>query len=193
MRTYTLTIAMMFAAWAAPEGSTPDVDLARLSMLSAPSGYEGSLRVVIRKSLPKGVASRVDNLGSLIIEGGKGSPHRLFVTSLDEPGLVVSRITPDGYLRLSPLGGIGPGGLDLRFFEGKRVVVRGKDGWIPGAVTAMSIHLRGKRPERFSIDDVWVDMGASSRDEAEAAGITRLAPLTLTKQFRSLAGTQVTG
>ena len=145
---------MIFAASAAPGGSTSDVGLARLAMHSAPSGYEGPLRVAIQKSLPDGVTTRVDNLGNLILEGGEGSPHRLFVTSMDEPGLVVSRITPDGYLRLSPLGGIGPGGLDLRFLEGKRVVVRGKDGWIPGAVTATSIHLRGKRPERFSIDDV---------------------------------------
>lgn len=188
-----ILLAIALGGAAAAEGWTVADDLERLASIPGPSGYETELRGAIRKALPTGLRQQVDNLGTLIVQGGEGSPHRLLIAAMDEPGLVVSGVSEEGYLRLSPLGGVGRGGMDLRFFEGKRVLVRGAGRWLPGAVMATSIHLRGRRPERFGLDDMWVDIGASSPKEAEAAGVTKLSPLVLTRRFRALAGRRVTG
>src|SRR5208337_1078206 len=66
------------------------------------SGYETQLADKIRTSLrePHPVT---DNLGDVIITVGNGAPHRLIVTPIDEPGFVVSQITPEGYLRVQRL------------------------------------------------------------------------------------------
>src|SRR5580658_3384763 len=75
----------------------------------AVSGYENQLEDEIRASL-RPLHPVTDNLGDVIITIGSGAPHRLIVTPIDEPGLVVSEITPDGYMRVQrlPQGGLPP-------------------------------------------------------------------------------------
>ena len=193
---------LLFAAAPAPPAG-PDADrpgrplaalLGDLVTIGAPSGYEGPVTEALREALPEGVTARVDSIGNLIVEGGEGAPHRLLYSSVDEPGLVVTRITEEGFLRAGALGGFGPrGGMDLRFLEGKRVLVRGGGREHPAAVITTSIHLRGNRPEKFTLDDLWIDVGASSPEEVAAAGITLLSPVTQNKEFRPLAGDRLSG
>ena len=68
----------------------------------AVSGYENQLADKIRASL-KALHPTTDNLGDVIVTIGSGAPHRLIVAPIDEPGYVVSEITPDGYLRVQRL------------------------------------------------------------------------------------------
>ena len=81
---------------------TPMMDVSRLAQIPAVSGYEQTLIEEIRTQL-RSLSPKTDNLGNLWISFGSGSPHRLLATSVDEPGYVVSEITPDGFLRVQRL------------------------------------------------------------------------------------------
>src|SRR2546429_220153 len=65
----------------------------------AVSGYEQPLIEELRAEL-RPLSPKTDNVGNLWVTFGSGSPQRLLVTPVDEPGYVVSEITPDGYLRV---------------------------------------------------------------------------------------------
>src|SRR5439155_840648 len=70
--------------------------------------------------------------------------------------------------------------------EGQRVTLFGRKGPVPGVVAVRSTHLTRGRPQRdeppFSVDNAYVDVGASSRDEVLALGISGLTPVSLTKR-----------
>src|SRR5689334_3691437 len=93
-----LTIGIaLFSSFALGQGAT-NVDLLTnlkaLTEIPAVSGYESDLSAKIRQQLGN-FSLQSDNLGNLIVTLGSGAPHRLIVTSIDEPGFVVSGITPD--------------------------------------------------------------------------------------------------
>ena len=75
-------------------------------------GFEQDLSAKIAKMLATR-KPRVDNLGDVLVTVGSGTPHRLIAAPIDEPGYVVSGITPDGYLTLQRL----PQGGDLPLFN----------------------------------------------------------------------------
>ena len=75
------------------------------------SGYENELVEKIRAEISAfhpTFHSKTDNLGDIVVTIGSGSPNRLIVTPIDEPGFVVSGITDDGYLRVQRLPAIRP-------------------------------------------------------------------------------------
>ncbi len=80
------------------KGQTRQADLNTLVSIPAVSGYEQELAGRIREDL-KALSPKTDNLGNVYVTLGSGAPHRLLVAPMDEPGYVVSAITPDGYLR----------------------------------------------------------------------------------------------
>ena len=57
------------------------------------SGYESELIEKIRAKLAA-FHPVVDNLGDVIVTIGSGSPRRLIVTPIDEPGFVVMKSPP---------------------------------------------------------------------------------------------------
>ena len=69
-------------------------------------GFEQDLSAKIAKILAAH-KPRVDNLGDVLITVGSGTPHRLIAAPIDEPGYVVSGITPDGYLTVQRLPQLG--------------------------------------------------------------------------------------
>jgi len=73
-----------------------------LPQIPAVSGYEQPLIEELRAEL-RPLSPKTDNLGNLWVTFGSGAPQRLLVTPVDEPGYVVSEITPDGYVRVQRL------------------------------------------------------------------------------------------
>ena len=102
---------------------------------------------------------------------------------MDEIGLIIHYIDERGLLFFSTVGGH-----DSAIAVGQRVWVHGKER-LPGVVGRKAIHLLepaelAKKP-KFS--DLWIDTGASSRIQAEAAvGIGDLA--TFQSGFQHLVG-----
>ena len=166
-----------------------------LATLDAVSGREAEARRYIQGRA--GGEQIVDNTGSLTVMFGSGSPHTLIVAGLDEPGYVVSRIDDQGYLRLHRLADPSPHHQFESFFAGQPVRVTIAEGrTLPGVVGARSVHLDDQRPygSRSARDTgLFVDIGASSRQQAAAAGVAVLQPVSFVKRFVRLGkGSRIT-
>ena len=169
-----------------PALANPAGRLLQLASIPGTAGHEAAVREAIEMALPASARVRADNLGSMTIaRRGNAGPHLLIVAPLDEPGLVVSGVQDDGYLRVhrhTP----GPAfALAAQFLVGQPVLIRTTDGrFVPGVTATPSTHLSGfrsadDRARVQTLDDIWIDVGASSRDEVTALGIRVLDPVTL--------------
>lgn len=143
----------------------PDT-LKTLCVLSGPSSYEGPVRdYLMARAKAAGALCRVDGMGNLICEkkGTKAAPGKLMLAAhMDEVGLIVRRITDDGYLKFACLGGI-----DRRVLIGKPVFL-GNDR-VPGVIGLKAIHLTTaeERKKVPKLEELFIDIGADSREEAE--------------------------
>jgi len=156
------------------------------------SGYEHELSEKIRAKLAP-LHPTVDNLGDVIVTIGSGSPRRLIVTPIDEPGFVVSDITPDGYLRLQRLPqGSGLPAIYNSLLSAQPVKVRTASGkWIDGVVAGISVHLHRANetlPDSSDIANMYVDIGATSAAEARAAGVDNLSPVAIDRKLQFPGG-----
>jgi len=160
------------------------------------SGYESAVAEKIRAAAkPHKLES--DNLGNLSITLGSGAPHRLLVAPMDEPGYVVSAITDDGYLRVQRLPQTAPHGLfdQLQFAQPVQIHTR-KGKWVTGVVAGLSTHLQGARrdaPRSNHPDDMYIDIGASSRAEARQAGVDVLDPIAIERQLLPMGFNKMAG
>src|SRR5271170_7167871 len=114
-------------------------------MIPSVSGYESSFTQLIRGEL-KDFSPKTDNLGNVYVTLGSGSPRRLIVTPIDQPGYVVSDITSDGYLRVQRLPQRPPAPIfdSLNFAQPVLILARnGKK--IPGVFAGLSVHLQPLR------------------------------------------------
>jgi putative aminopeptidase len=159
----------------------------------AVSGYENQLADKIRASL-KNLHPASDNLGDVIVTIGSGAPHRLIVAPIDEPGFVVSEITPDGYLHVQrlPQGGLPPIFNEMYSAQPVRIeTAAGK--WIDGVVAGLSVHLQPGRtnpPKASDLENIYVDIGASSEAEVRKAGVDILDPIVINRRLMNLADEQ---
>lgn len=165
-------------------------DLREFVATPAVSGYEQQLGQKLRAKLAS-LHPVVDNLGDVTVTLGNGSPHRLIVTPIDEPGFVVSDITEDGYLRVQrlPQNGLPPIFNELYGAQPVWVEASGEK-WIDGVVAGLSVHLQPGRmnpPRLTDLDNIYVDIGASSATEARKAGVDNLRPLVLNRRLFELA------
>jgi len=163
----------------------------RFASMTAVTGLEQAMADSLRVLLPGSVRDRA---GNVTLTLGQGSPKRLCTCPLDEVGYVVGNILPDGFLLLRRVGGGGAGRtasplLDQQL-EGHRVTVFGTRGAVPGVVAVKSTHLTrgrvgpaGGAPDPvFTVDNAYVDVGATSAAEVQGLGIAVLAPVSLAKR-----------
>jgi putative aminopeptidase FrvX len=161
----------------------------------AVSGYEQSVgkKIVARlkamsqkyAAAPSGI--KTDNLGNVTVTIGSGEPKRLVVAPFDEPGFVVSGITPEGYLTLQrlPQGGNLPLFNELHAAQPMKLQTP-KGEWISGAMAGVSIHLQPQRqhpPSMADLDNMYVDVGATSAAQARAGGADVLSPVAIDRTF----------
>src|SRR5205809_3304863 len=163
----------------------------RFASMTAVTGLEQAMVDSLRALFP---GSTRDQAGNVTLTLGQGSPKRLFTCPLDEVGYVVGNILPDGFLLLRRVGGGGGGRTASPLFdqqlEGHRVTVFGARSAVPGVVAVKSTHLtRGRvatgagAPDPvFTVDNAYVDVGASSAAEVQGLGIAVLAPVSLAKR-----------
>ena len=198
-RQAVLSLCVVACGVALPSASSAGAaelgDLQALATLDAVAGREAAARRYVQARL--GGEQVVDNTGSLTATFGNGSPHTLLVAGLDEPGYVVSLIDEQGYLRLHRLADPAPHYQFDSFFAGQPVRFTLGDGkLLSGVVAAPSVHLDDQRPygaRSRREDGLFLDIGAASRQEALAAGVEVLQPVSLVKSFARLGrGTRVT-
>ncbi|HET9366101.1 MAG TPA: peptidase M42, partial [Candidatus Angelobacter sp.] len=185
--------AQFVCAQSAPPQSGPQSITGTLRDLvetPAVSGYEQSVSKMIAaqlKAMPQHYNAKVDNLSNVTVTIGSGSPKRLVAAPIDEPGFVISGITPEGYLTVQrlPQGGNLPLFNDL--YAAQPLLLQTPQGnWIHGAMGGISIHLFPQRqhpPSMADLDNMYVDVGATSAAQARAGGADVLGPLAVDRTF----------
>ncbi|MCR3922298.1 MAG: M20/M25/M40 family metallo-hydrolase, partial [Firmicutes bacterium] len=104
-----------------------------------------------------------DTLGNLYVKKGTGKKPRVMLAAhMDEVGLMVVGFEKSGLLRVIKVGGI-----DDRVLVSKPVVVGNSH--VPGVIGAKAIHLQKpqERKKPIEIENLYVDIGVHSQDEAE--------------------------
>jgi putative aminopeptidase FrvX len=94
-----------------------------------------------------------------------GSPRIMFAGHIDEIGVMVTHIDDEGYLSFDTIGG-----WDHQVFVGQRVILLARSGQVTGVVGKKAVHLmeREERDKVSKVEDLWIDIGALSKTEAEA-------------------------
>ena len=156
-----------------------------LTKLHAPAGFEQPVVRYLRDAFaPLADAIEVDSFGNLYaLKRGRADHPRLMVEAhSDEIGGVVKSILPDGFLKIDRLGGV----LDA-LIVGRKVWVNGH----LGVVGAKSGHLQSadERVKVQVMDAMYVDVGASSADEARAMGIELGDPWVWLSELETMTNT----
>lgn len=111
-----------------------------------------------------------DKLGSLIAvkKGNEQGPKIMITAHLDEVGFMVSDITSDGFLKFVPLGGWWS-----QVMLAQRVHVLTRDGEITGVIGSKPPHILSneERNKVVQIKDMFIDIGATSKEEAIQFGV----------------------
>jgi endoglucanase len=155
----------------------------------SPSGYEERAAELYRqytKSFADEVTTDVHGNVYAVLNP-KAKMRIMLAGHMDEIGFIVHHISDEGLLYFS-----GIGGHDSTIPIGQRVWIHGKDR-IPGIIGRKAVHLlddeeRKKKPE---LKDLWIDIGATSKDEA-AKAIRIGDPVTFQAEFEMLMGDRAT-
>jgi len=149
------------------------------------SGFENEAREVIRRHLEPITTIEIDNLGSLIArkQGTSDAPRVMLAGHMDEIGLMVSFITKDGFIKFQPLGGWWD-----QVMLSQRVVVKGRNGEVPGVIGSKPPHLLSpeERKKVVEMKDMFIDIGASSEEEVKGMGIRPGDPIVIVSPFTSM-------
>lgn len=165
----------------------------RLSNAFGPPGFEGEVREVISELVEPLVDELyTDTLGNLIaIKRGASERALMLDAHMDEIGFMISFVEDGGFLRFTPLGG-----WDARIIPSHRMTVRADDGaLIDGVVGTLPPHLLSPedRNRAHKIEDLFLDIGASSAEEVAALGIHIGSPAVIGYPFQRLQGDMVAG
>lgn len=145
--------------------------LAELSNTPAPSGFEGAVRKILRREFQSaGLEISTDGLGSIIgvLRGSSASPRIMLAAHMDEVGGIVTYITPQGMVHFHLLGGW----LNQALVD-QRWTILTRKGPVLAVSGLISPHIVSPemRTRVFPRDEVFLDVGAHTKQEAEALGI----------------------
>ncbi len=149
----------------------------RLSTAPAPPGFEDEVRNVLREELSSSVDRLfTDPFGNLYAVKRGGTEDKLMVAAhMDEVALMVRYVEPEGFLRVTNLGGLNPAQL-----LAQRVIVHGRVR-LRGVVGTMPVHLGKEEPP--SMEDLYVDVGAVDSSILSRLGIRPGTPVTFDVPF----------
>lgn len=135
------------------------------------SGNEKEAREVMKKYIePYATEVFTDHLGSLIAKkvGQEDGPKVMVAGHLDEIGLMVTRIDDNGFLYFQTIGGWWS-----QVMLAQRVTVCTQKGDIVGVIGSKPPHIMPAEARRkpYEIKDMFIDIGATSKEEAESFGV----------------------
>lgn len=162
-------------------------------LVDAPSiaGSEENVRDVIRKELKPYVDEiRIDKIGNLITRKGKGSPKIMLAAHMDELGLMVKFIGKQGFIKFDMVGG-----WDERILPAKKFKIHTSKGSVIGVIGSKPPHIQEREEQKvpFKFKDMYIDVGADSKKEAEKTGIHVGDFITRHGEMNHMIGSKVTG
>lgn len=145
--------------------------LEKLSNVYGVTGREDKVASLMKKLLKPYVDEvKEDKLGNVIgtKKGEKNAPKVMLAAHMDEIGLLVKTITKEGFLHFAKIGGI-----DDRILLAQKVLVFTEKGPLHGIVGSKPPHIQ-KEEERKRVipyDELFIDIGATSQEEAKKMGV----------------------
>src|SRR5947199_795134 len=111
-----------------------------------------------------------------------GSPRLMLAGHADEIAMAVNYVNDEGYIYVRKMGGV-----DAAITKAQRVVIHTRNGPVRGVVGNVAPHLmkEEKEPKPPKIHDLFIDIGASNRKQAETLVRTG-DPITLVDEFEML-------
>jgi putative aminopeptidase FrvX len=151
------------------------------------SGYEAPIRSITRKYMESLGELSQDKIGSVICRkvGSSDGPRIMLAGHMDEIGFMVKQVSDEGFIKFLPLGG---------WFDqvllGQRVVIQTVKGDVVGVIGAKPPHLlpADERDKVVKRRDMYIDVGAVSKQDVEAAGVQLGDPIVPRADFVELAG-----
>lgn len=145
-------------------------DLEDLIKSHGPSGREEEVRETIAEIL-KPLVDEVylDSLGNLIgVRSGAGQLKVMLDAHMDEVGVVVRHIDKKGWIWFDRVGGI-----HEKAMLGQKVTILTDSGKVDGVVGLKGRHLLSDEEamKAVSLKEMWIDIGAGNRGEAEKMGV----------------------
>jgi putative aminopeptidase FrvX len=164
--------------------------LEALVKTSSPSGYEAGLAETYRSYIvPYADEVRTDVMGNVTAVRNPRAEFKVMMAAhIDEIGLMVHHISDDGFLHFQMIGGN-----DSIIADGQRVWLTGKRR-IAGVVgrKSMTVQSPSEMKQKPSTKELWIDIGAKSKGEAEA--VVSLGDVaTFQPEFQALLSGRATG
>jgi putative aminopeptidase FrvX len=137
------------------------------AMLTAPSpsGYEEPVQAVVREYVSDFADEVITDVhGNVIVGVNVDAPVRVLLAGhADQIGLVVTHIDENGFIYTLPVGGWDPQQL-----IGQRMTIWTKSGPVPAVIARKAIHLLNpeERKQVVKLEDLWLDIGATDKDDA---------------------------
>ena len=140
--------------------------LKRLLDTPGPSGFETAPARLWREEASSFAEVSADVMGnSLAAVNAAGGPVIMLAGHIDEIGVIATYIDDGGLVYIAPIGG-----WDTQVLVGQRIRFIGRSGDVVGVIGKKPIHLMklDEREKVSKITDLWVDIGAATKEEALA-------------------------
>ncbi|MBD0404730.1 M42 family metallopeptidase [Flammeovirga sp. EKP202] len=150
----------------------------------SPTGHEAEgQKIWLDYVKPFVDSSFVDNYGTAVAVVNPEAPYKVVIEAhADEIAWYVNYITPEGYIYV-----IRNGGSDHQIAPSKRVLLHGENGVVEGVFGWPAIHTRKPGKEANpSLDNIFIDVGAASKEEVEEMGIVVGTVITYEDELREL-------
>ena len=164
-----------------------------LCLIPALSGYEQKMASYLSQQFESyGFKTSIDTLGNCIckISGtDPNGPTVMVFGHMDQLGFVVRYIEPDGFIRLERLGGI-----PEKALPALEVEIQSRDGSMFSGVIGNKSHHATPPEEKYIVDrytNLFVDIGALSREDVLSRGIDIGSPVVYAGRFRELLNGRV--
>jgi endoglucanase len=166
--------------------------LKKLSEAHGAPGHEEAIAKIVESELKK-VCDEIypDKLGNLIAKKGSGKPVYMLTAHMDEIGFMVNHIDKNGFVKFVLMGGF----YDPSIF-GTKVLIHTEQGDVPGVVGGKPVHImeEEERQKVIKWKELFIDIGAESREDAEKLGISIGNPVTFDQRCEFLIkGNKVSG
>jgi endoglucanase len=168
--------------------------LLRLMEVPAPSGFEEPMMRLLKSELEPYVDEAHDTPRGNIIAVKRGkdpeAPKVALVAHMDQIGFIVFSVDDRGFARFRKLGGP-----VTRAMQGQQLKILAAKGPVVGVVGVKPGHIT--RPEEANqippMEEMYIDVGAGSRQEAEEMGVAAGTPIVYNAKPVRLANGLIVG
>jgi endoglucanase len=166
--------------------------LKKLSEVNGIPGHERQVKKLMEEELLKSIKKEdisYDNLGSIIAKIGNDGPAIILAGHMDEIGMIITKITDEGFLKFQTVGGW----WGQVMLAQQMTITSANNKEYHGVIGSKPPHIlsEDERKNPVKIEDMYIDLGVKSKAEVEALGIKVGDMITPAIDFRVMANNDI--